>query len=30
MLFFTIEDNTLLVIACFHVSRDPRIWRKRT
>jgi plasmid stabilization system protein ParE len=30
MLFFTIEDNTLLVIACFHVSRDPRMWRKRT
>jgi plasmid stabilization system protein ParE len=30
MLFFTIKDNTLLVIACFHVSRDPRIWRKRT
>lgn len=29
-LFFTIEDQTLLVIACFHVSRDPRIWRKRT
>ena len=27
MLFFTIDGETLLVIACFHSSRDPRIWR---
>jgi toxin ParE1/3/4 len=30
MLFFTVDDTRLLVIACLHVSRDPRIWRKRT
>jgi toxin ParE1/3/4 len=30
MLFFTIEGDTLLVIACFHASRDPRKWRHRT
>ncbi|MGI8991542.1 MAG: hypothetical protein ACR2I2_18420 [Bryobacteraceae bacterium] len=29
-LFFTIEGNTLLVIACFHASRDPRQWQQRT
>ncbi len=30
MLFFTIEDDTLLVFACFHASRDPRRWQRRT
>ncbi|MEP6534238.1 MAG: type II toxin-antitoxin system RelE/ParE family toxin [Bryobacteraceae bacterium] len=30
MLFFTIEGATLLVIACFHGSRDPRQWQQRT
>ncbi len=30
MLFFTIEGHTLLVIACFHASRDPRQWQQRT
>jgi toxin ParE1/3/4 len=30
MLFYTIDGNTLLVIACFHVSRNPRMWQKRT
>jgi plasmid stabilization system protein ParE len=29
-LFFVVEDNTLLVIACFHASRDPWQWQKRT
>jgi plasmid stabilization system protein ParE len=30
-LFFVIEDDTgLLVIACFHASRDPAHWQKRT
>jgi len=28
-LFFVIDDDTLLVIACFHASRDPSHWRKR-
>jgi hypothetical protein len=29
-LFFVIEeDDTLLVIACFHASRDPAQWQKR-
>jgi plasmid stabilization system protein ParE len=31
LLFFVIEDdNNLLVIACFHASRDPSHWQKRT
>jgi plasmid stabilization system protein ParE len=29
-LFFVIEGETLLVIACFHASRDPLQWKKRT
>jgi plasmid stabilization system protein ParE len=29
-LFFVIDDeDTLLVIACFHASRDPAHWQKR-
>jgi plasmid stabilization system protein ParE len=28
-LFFLVEPNALLVIACFHSSRDPRHWQKR-
>jgi plasmid stabilization system protein ParE len=29
-LFFVVEHETLLVIACFHASRDPLQWQKRT
>jgi plasmid stabilization system protein ParE len=29
MLFFTIDGDTLFVIACFHASRNPRRWRQR-
>jgi len=29
-LFFVIEDETLLVIACLHASRDPSRWQNRT
>ena len=28
-LFFLIEPDNLLVVACFHSSRDPRHWQKR-
>jgi plasmid stabilization system protein ParE len=28
-LFFVVEDETLLVIARFHASRDPLQWQKR-
>jgi plasmid stabilization system protein ParE len=28
-LFFLIETDALLVVACFHSSRDPRHWQKR-
>jgi plasmid stabilization system protein ParE len=28
-LFFRIEKVSLLVIACFHGSRDPERWRER-
>ena len=28
-LFFSIEDDALLVVACFHSSRDPQQWQKR-
>ena len=29
-LFFVVEDAALIVIACFHASRDPSHWQKRT
>lgn len=29
-LFFVPDDEIVLVIACFHASRDPVKWRKRT
>jgi plasmid stabilization system protein ParE len=28
-LFFRLETDTLLVIACFHVKRDPQTWQRR-
>jgi toxin ParE1/3/4 len=28
-LFFVVEDDTLIVISCFHSSRDPWQWQKR-
>ena len=28
-LFYRVHDEQLLVIACFHARRDPRIWRRR-
>jgi plasmid stabilization system protein ParE len=28
-LFFVVEDNALIVIACFHASRDPSRWQER-
>ncbi len=27
---FFVEDDDLIVIACFHASRDPSRWQKRT
>ncbi len=30
MLFYTVQGDSLLVIACFHLSRDPSIWHQRT
>lgn len=29
-LFFVVEDDALIVIACFHASREPSHWQKRT
>jgi plasmid stabilization system protein ParE len=29
-LFFRIVNDAVFVIACFHSSRDPRIWQGRT
>ena len=29
-LFFVVEGDTLLVVACFHASRDPLRWQDRT
>jgi toxin ParE1/3/4 len=28
-LFFVLEDKSLIVIACFHASRDPLRWQGR-
>lgn len=29
-LFFRVETQFLVVIACFHGSRDPQRWQERT
>lgn len=29
-MFFVVEGDSLLVIACFHASRDPSRWQERT
>ena len=29
-LFFRTIDDAVFVMACFHSSRDPRIWQRRT
>ena len=29
-LFFRVETDALVVIACFHGSRDPQQWQRRT
>lgn len=29
-LFFVVEDQDLIVIACLHASREPSHWQKRT
>jgi plasmid stabilization system protein ParE len=28
-LFFDVQDNRIVVIACFHGRRDPRRWQSR-
>jgi toxin ParE1/3/4 len=28
-LFFLTEPDCLLIVACFHCSRDPRQWKRR-
>jgi plasmid stabilization system protein ParE len=28
-LYFTVDDDQVTVIACFHASRDPRRWQER-
>lgn len=28
-LFFRVVDDACFVIACFHASRDPRVWQDR-
>ena len=28
-LFYRVETETVFVIACFHGSRDPHIWKQR-
>jgi toxin ParE1/3/4 len=28
-LFYRIEPGALMVIACFHASRDPQRWQRR-
>ena len=29
-IFFVVEGDNVLVIACFHASRDPSRWQERT
>jgi toxin ParE1/3/4 len=28
-IFFEVEDDRIVVIACFHSKRDPRRWKSR-
>src|SRR3954452_16931031 len=28
-LFYFVEEQTIVVVACFHASRDPRQWQRR-
>jgi len=28
-IFFEVQENRIVVIACFHAKRDPRRWRSR-
>ena len=28
-LFYVIKDEMIVVVACFHVKRDPKQWKKR-
>jgi toxin ParE1/3/4 len=28
-IFFEVQENRIVVIACFHAKRDPRQWRER-
>lgn len=28
-LFFKVQEQHVFVIACFHASRDPRVWQDR-
>jgi plasmid stabilization system protein ParE len=29
-IFYIIEENLIIIIAVMHVSRNPRLWKKRT
>ena len=29
-IFYVIRGDTIIVIACFHVRRDPQQWQRRT
>ncbi|MBF0275127.1 MAG: type II toxin-antitoxin system RelE/ParE family toxin [Nitrospinae bacterium] len=29
-LYFRAENNRVVILAIFHIKRDPEIWRKRT
>ena len=28
-LFYVVQPDRIVVLACFHAARDPRIWRSR-
>ena len=28
-LFYVVEDDLIFVVACFHVKRDPKQWKRR-
>ncbi len=29
-IFYTVEQDTVFILACFHSKRDPKSWRDRT
>jgi plasmid stabilization system protein ParE len=29
-ILYSVSDNEILIVACFHARRDPQVWRERS